>query len=282
MFGIVQSPKMLSQMRTNIRVPNPNRCVVASLREKAAMRWAQNSGLFPDLESFDTINLRDPHVDFKEVDEIEKIIGEIEDEAPADTTQAQDADIELPGQFTAAEELQLGKSRIEMYAAPSTLKFITGLGDWIWRETQRPLTITALTRSPEHRIDGHCAHLSGYAFDLRPLPGLSPRAVYWSKDKKIYDRAMNEKLVLALIHNANVKQIIFNDGILINDPDVKKALATRAKEGKPPVNYTRKLNQKTHNYHFHVELYPPESLVILAKDLVKLTVNTRLASSKQK
>ncbi|HEX4924809.1 MAG TPA: hypothetical protein VFV50_12015 [Bdellovibrionales bacterium] len=276
---IQSSPEKLREMRAAVARPRKRRCkTMETFRTNAMVRWIQNSGLFP-YQGFQMIRDRSPFFEFSR-DELLRVLGEEWDDS--ETDQLTDTPENETQPFSAAEEAEIKESTVEMFAAPMLLDFLDNFTRSVYDQIKAPLTITSLTTSPEHRIDNHCSHMAGFAFDLRPLPGTRSMTYWWNRDKSVYNRDMNHKLIWELIKRPEVKTIIFNDPHIMKaitqSQDYKRIVEERKTAGRP-VTYIRLLNRQTirgkrypnsHHYHIHVELYPHEPMVELAEDLLKL------------
>lgn len=270
----------VKQLRTLIRRPRRLRCAhLETYQTNSLIRWIQNSGKFPLYQGFRMIQDRLPQYEYNP-DEVIRLLGE---EGEDQETDQLDENTPLhPGLenqtgFTENELAEIEESTVEMFAAPTTLDFIDEMAARVWDTTRTRLTITSLTTSPRHNNDVHCSHMTGHAFDLRPLPGIQPRTFWWIKDKKIYDSKMNQALILDLLKQDAVKTVIFNDPAIHRAKEIKDAIAARAKTSNPvkflalrtPTWSGGKKYPNTHHYHIHVELNVDTNVAELSRGLLK-------------
>lgn len=276
---IQSTPDQLKALRAAVARPRKNRCqTLDTFRRNAAVRWVQNSGLFP-YQGFQLIRDRSPFYEFSR-DELLRVLGEEFDDSVTDQLNENAPNEASP--FSAEEEAEIKESTVEMFAAPMLLDFLDNFTRSTYDQIKAPLTITSLTTSPDHRLDNHCSHMTGFAFDLRPLPGVKPMTYWWNRDKSVYNRQMNHTLIWELIKRSEVKTIIFNDEHIykaIHRSEEFKQIQAERKAAGRPINYIRILTKQrirgkrypnSHHYHIHVELYPHEPMVELAEDLLKL------------
>ncbi|MEQ1877981.1 MAG: hypothetical protein ABL958_15165, partial [Bdellovibrionia bacterium] len=197
--GLKRDPVQVKEIRTLIKRPRRLRCAkLETYQTYSLVRWVQNSGLFP-YPSFQIIRDRLPFYEY-DPDEVTRLLGEEGEDQDTDQLDDQtNLDGSTQAIYSPDEEAELQESTVEMFASPVTLNFIDELTARVYEKIRTRMTITALTTSPLHKNDVHCSHMTGYAFDVRPLPGIQARTFWWIKNKKVYDVKMNQALILDLL-----------------------------------------------------------------------------------
>jgi hypothetical protein len=227
-------------------------------RKAAIIRWIQNSKLYP-FRPLQRLALNSPNYHLVKVD----------------PTLAANEDSSI--------------SRFEVFAAPETVNFIESLSTRAKAKLGVPLKITAITTGPDQDSDVHQTHLTGFAFDVRPLPGDAP-TTWKNSNKTIYNRAMNKEFILHLAEEPSVKKIIFNDSVIIKDRKVQKALAERRAKGLDPLYIItdteiciqkkwRNCSTRAHDNHLHIEIQMPKALETIAQELLEGSAGQKVTTS---
>jgi hypothetical protein len=152
----------------------------------------------------------------------------------------------------------------ESFLLLNTLQVLDELGNFVSEQLGSRLNVTGLTKDPAlYGDDGHCGHLSGLAFDFRPLPGDRP-TTYFENVGTHYKLEYMKVLFAKILNDERVSVVYFNDPKLLADPTLNELMQRRSTTDRP-VEFR---SFPGHDNHVHVELYPTPALENAANELI--------------